>query len=136
LKTELNCEFDKANVVLPDMSGISTAAGKMPAWRWLAILWTVVSVSLLIHTLLHRFASPHAFGDAEEVEELLMMILSFPGGLVAFLPFSGIALNYPENDPRSIVLGWFVFFIIGYVQWFVLTPALVRRVRHKRLPPA
>lgn len=99
--------------------------------RVIAILWILACVSLLIHALLLRNASPHTFGDAEEMEGLLMLVLAFPSSLIAFLPFRGIKLGYPENDLRSILLGWFIFFVIGYLQWFVLVPRAIRWTRRK-----
>jgi hypothetical protein len=100
-------------------------------WRAIAILWMIACISLLVHTLLLRNAPPRAFGDAEEVEELSMVILSFPASLVGFLPFRGLGPNYLENDPRSIVLGWLIFFVTGCLQWFVLVPVVVRWIRCK-----
>ena len=105
------------------------SGGRNRFWRVVALLWTCACVSLLVHTILLRNAPPHEFGDAEEMEELLMMILSFPAGLLAVLPFRGIGPGYPENDPRSILIGWFIFFLVGYAQWFVLLPLAVRWVR-------
>lgn len=113
------------------MLQILIPGGRSRFWRVFALLWTCACVSLLVHTILLRNGPPHQFGDAEEMEELLMMVLSFPAGLLAVLPFRGIALGYQENDPRSIIIGWLIFFLVGYAQWFVFFPLAVRWVRRR-----
>ena len=60
-----------------------------------------------------------------------MLVLSFPVSLIGFLPFSGVGSNYSENDPRSILIGWLFVFVVGYLQWFVLIPLVVRWVQRK-----
>jgi hypothetical protein len=101
--------------------------------RFIAALWILACAFLLVHELLLRNSSPHDFGDAEEMQELLMICLSFPIGMIGFLPFNGIAIVpvLPENDLRSIVLSWMFPFVLGYIQWFVLVPLALRRVRRK-----
>ena len=91
-----------------------------------AIIWTALCLSLLVHTLLLRNATPHDFGDAEELEELAMLVLAFPSSLVGLLPFRGITLPYLENDPRAIFLGWLFLFVVGYIQWFLFVPFMAR----------
>jgi hypothetical protein len=108
-----------------------TSGGRSRFWQVTALLWTCACFSLFVHTILLRNAPPHEFGNAEEMEELLMMVLSFPAGLLAVLPFRGVGPGYPENDPRSILICWFIFFLVGFVQWFVLVPLTVCWVRRR-----
>jgi hypothetical protein len=96
--------------------------------RIAAAVWVLACISLLINELHFRNASPHSFGDAEEMEELLMMCLSAPAGLIGLLPASGLHISLPENDVRQIVLGWLFPFVLGYVQWFMVVPFVARRL--------
>jgi hypothetical protein len=70
------------------------------------------------------------FWDAEEVELLLMVSLSAPlSGIVyiaSFIP-SFHWWHYPENDARTILSGWLLFFVLGCLNWFVLVPWLVHK---------
>jgi hypothetical protein len=99
--------------------------------RLASSLWVAVCILLLINVLYHRNSPPHVFGDAEEVEGLLMLVLAFPSSLIAFLPFKGIGPGLPENDVRSILLAWLVFFAAGCIQWFFLVPLIVGWIRRK-----
>jgi len=76
-----------------------------------------------------RHATAKAFGDSEELQELIMMCLAFPVGLIGALLFGGMRLQTAENDPGQIVLGWAVPFALGYLQWFVLVPLIIRLAR-------
>jgi hypothetical protein len=94
--------------------------------RIIAAVWVLACISLLLNELNLRNAAPHLFGDAEEMEELLMMCLSSPAGLIGLLPTYGLHISLPENDPRQILLGWSFPFVLGYVQWFIIVPFITR----------
>jgi hypothetical protein len=99
--------------------------------RAIATLWVTVNVWLLIRTLLLRNASPQVFGDAEEIERLLVLGLSSPlSALVVWVAGKWISFawwSYPGNDSRTILAIWIGLFVIGCFQWFVLVPWIVHK---------
>jgi len=72
-----------------------------------------------------------------------MLALSFPGSLLIPLVhvalYDGLSIMI-ETSYLSLVLDWLGFFVIGYVQWFVLLPWLWRKCKARRArsvaPPA
>lgn len=99
--------------------------------RAIAALWVAVNVWLLIRTLFLRNASPHVFGDAEEIERILVFALSSPlSGLLVWAAGKWISFtwwSYPGNDSRTILAIWICLFVIGCLQWFVLVPWIVHK---------
>ncbi len=62
-----------------------------------------------------------------------MMALSFPASLliVAALVLAGAGLGLfglalPASSRPEMTATWFLFVVVGYVQWFVLVPRLLR----------
>ncbi len=97
--------------------------------RFIAALWILACVSVVVHTILFRNASPYNFGDAQVVEWACMSMLSFPSSLLFYSTYAEVLFNwlgYPGNDPRTILFLWSIPFIAGYIQWFVLVPLVTR----------
>lgn len=101
--------------------------------RVLKALWLFACVLILVLTLIYR--GPE-YRDAVEAEFLIMMGLSFPSGwlslvmlklieMLKLFEWSGI------TELQSIFLVWVPLFVLGYLQWFVAVPAIIRWWRHK-----
>jgi|GEM_PF-1440112 len=102
--------------------------------RFVAVMWILACVSVVVHTILFRNASPYNFGDAQVVEWACMSMLSFPSSWLFYSTYAEVLFNwlgYPGNDPRTILFLWSIPFIAGYIQWFVLVPMVVRWARRK-----
>jgi hypothetical protein len=99
----------------------------------LKALWLFACVLILALTLIYRGPENR---DSVEAEALIMMGLSFPSGwlflvmlklieMLKLFEWSGI------TELQSIFLVWVPLFVLGYLQWFVLVPAIVRWWRRK-----
>jgi len=98
-------------------------------WRVLKALWLFACVLILVLTLTHR--GPE-YRDAGEAEELVMGGLSFPSGwLFAYLFFGTLIGGNQTTELQWIFIIWVPLFVLGYLQWFVLVPAIVRWWRKK-----
>ena len=100
-------------------------------WLWQAIkvLWLIACVSVLVLTLLYHGPK---WRDAVIAEVILMTTLSFPiGYVVAYLTFGTLIGGNKATELQEILSYWSVLFVVGYLQWFVLVPALVRWLRKK-----
>jgi hypothetical protein len=72
-----------------------------------------------------------------------MVVLSFPASclVAAGLMLTGaalglIGLGLPPSSKVEMTSTWLLFFVAGYVQWFVLVPKLLRLRRKIRDPRA
>lgn len=102
----------------------------------LRFAWLTLSVLVLAITLYE--AELPGNRDNIIVMVWLMLVLSFPSGYLVSVLYAAVAMLAPgkEFPPVSdvyvgFVLTWLGFFVAGYVQWFVLLPAVVRKIRHR-----
>jgi hypothetical protein len=112
-------------------SVIENSVSKFTRWVWLA-----VSLAALLAAML--FASqpmPDASKGADMLLAYIMVILSFPAGLLA--PFVLMAVSsflWKDGSNLAGLTGmWLCFLVAGYVQWFVLVPWLWRKWKTRRL---
>jgi len=90
-------------------------------------LWIGISFFILVVTVF--FYDGKSFSDIWILLTWFMLIASFPGGLLV----SGVHYVLAEfsitieTSYFSLVLEWVVYFILGYIQWFVLLPWLWRK---------
>ena len=92
--------------------------------RVLKALWLFACVSILVLTLIYR--GPE-YRDAVEAEVLVMIALSFPSGWIFAYLFLGTLIGGTRTtELQWIFLVWVPLFVLGYIQWFVLIPAVVR----------
>jgi hypothetical protein len=75
--------------------------------------------------------------EAQVVLLILMMLLSFPSGILWYLIFPLIILLATKLSiviPISIEVPilWSGFVLIGYVQWFIYGPRLLKKYREWR----
>lgn len=94
------------------------------------ILWCTCCLAVLAVTLWNQDAYPE---DAGIFFVLTMMALTFPICIGVTL-FSGAAILMSDiaelpNHWVVTLAGWAVFVIAGYVQWFILVPAMLDRTR-------
>lgn len=62
----------------------------------------------------------------------MMGVLSFPLGMLVVILYMMEVINPPLNIWGNIVFPWVLFFICGYIQWFVILPRLVAKFREKK----
>lgn len=106
----------------------------------LKIVWVLCSVAVLAVTLT-RYA-PDSASDIGIFLVYGMLFLAFPvsllvAALVALLALLQEQLGVPLLDLISsnyvgFSVMWLMFFIAGYVQWFVLLPWLWRKWKSRR----
>lgn len=102
------------------------------ALRYIKYGWIVATVIVLLVTIYFFDGEPNS--DIDVFLIWSMLVLSFPGSIVCALLFSGVAyvlyqvaaITVPTTY-LSILLLWGAFFLVGYWQWFVLGPRLVKR---------
>lgn len=103
----------------------------IPARLWarvVAILWTVICLLILTHTLLQLGTSLRAISDALELQMYLMFAMAYPSGEHIYSAVYSVAFSrwrYSDEDFRTIVALWSILFVAGYCQWFVLPRALI-----------
>jgi len=93
-------------------------------WKVIAGIWIIACVVLLVRTLFLRNGTPQTLGDAMVVEWVLMSILSYPSSMIPhWLEWP----TYPHNATLTIIYLWILYFVIGYIQWFVIVPWIVHK---------
>ena len=111
----------------------------MTALRNAKGLWMMLAVAVLGITL--YLGGP----DADIAMVWAMLLLGFPGSVLVTYCYAGIAFVWHTYiaGPQALEGGrglfslfvtvvWTGFFLVGYVQWFVLLPFVVRRWRSAR----
>lgn len=100
-------------------------------------LWVVAASVTLMLALRGYDGSPNS--DAEEFLAWAMIALGFPSSLlwsacfaaVAYVLASRFQVTIPTSY-ASMVISWAALFVLGYVQWFVCLPWLVRKYTARR----
>jgi len=94
----------------------------------LKALWIGATVFVLAVTLYAFDGKPNS--DIWIFLTWLMLILSFPAGLVGSLVYSVLGVNFSY---LSLALMWAGYFVLGYLQWFKLVPYLIAKLRTVRM---
>ncbi len=93
------------------------------------IVWLLLNIMVFIYGTYLRQIDP----DGAIVFIYLMYIISFPLGLVIPFVFACIdkCIGYNINTHYDsfpilidIIIPWILFFIAGYLQWFILIPKI------------
>jgi TRAP-type C4-dicarboxylate transport system permease small subunit len=78
-------------------------------------------------------ASSQYKNEALTIPTILLYVLTLPGSLLVQLIYSGLALVTPIDrlDAGTAFLNWMVktwgpLTVVGYLQWFVFVPRLIR----------
>ena len=102
----------------------------------LKFLWLGLCVTVLAITLVKFDGRPNS--DIGEFLVLAMLALSFPSGLAfallaggAYAALKGIAGGTVTTSYLSLFLEWSGFVAVGYAQWFLFLPWLIRTIRHR-----
>lgn len=101
-------------------------------WLWMLAALIVLLVSLVTY-------NGESNSDADVLLAYGMLGLSFPIGLVVSIAAGFLGrIDYELTGHisavsySSIIMNWLVFFVVGYMQWFMLVPQLWRRWKAKR----
>ncbi|HAU5797996.1 hypothetical protein XU19_11990 [Vibrio parahaemolyticus] len=102
----------------------------------LKFFWVSISFIILIFTLYFYDGTKNS--DIEIFLSYSMFLLTFPSGLIILSFLSGIiyliALMFDsrfegfEVNRFYLIIEWFIFFFIGYIQWFFVTPFFHRKI--------
>jgi len=98
--------------------------------RIIKVLWIAATLFVLFVTL-SGYHSAHDNG-IWDVLTWLMLILSFPAGLVVSLVLWALEVWFSiisRTSYFSLVVGWTAYFVLGYLQWFKLVPFLIDKLR-------
>jgi len=105
----------------------------------LRVGWLLLSVAILVGTL--ALYDPVSGSDADLILVYGMLVLAFPSaflvaGLIALASYASDTwhlhfLSSPGYGRLSILLIWVGMVIVGYVQWFILLPALISKWRSR-----
>lgn len=102
--------------------------------RW---LWVAIAVMVLLVTLFLYYGSANS--DADTLLAYGMLVLAFPIAFLVAIVVGGIgkvafsAIGYVVGvSYLTIAVGWLLFFLAGYWQWFVLVPGLWRKARGRQ----
>jgi hypothetical protein len=97
---------------------------------WIVFCLTIPSIGFLI---VHPNATPHAEREIGLAIGYPTAVLSIPAG-----PLVSATISYalPNLRPNNFYLGnmydWLTLALGGYIQWFVLLPALAHRFRRQQ----
>jgi len=100
-------------------------------------MWLAICVTALVYA----YKGYQGFSDWKLEEGLAfeMMALSFPASIivVAALILAGAGLRLfglalPASSRPEMTATWLLFVVVGYVQWFVVVPRLLRRWQESR----
>lgn len=94
-------------------------------WVWIGLGFIALGLSLHIVNL----NDPEAFKAADTVLLVVMAILAFPasaaGGLLIYFYGNFAGADHPTSAVDLLVY-WVVLKTLGYAQWFMVIPALMR----------
>ena len=93
-------------------------------------LWIGATVFVLLVTLYAFDGEPNS--DIWIFLTWLMLILSFPAGLVVSLVHMVLGVGFSitiKTSYLSLAFEWGGYFVLGYLQWFKLAPWMIGKVR-------
>jgi small-conductance mechanosensitive channel len=103
------------------------------------LLWIALCIVVLCITLYFYDGKPNS--DISDFLVWTMVLLTFPLGLIVSLLIGWISfLLYESTEVVTSVsygmlfLVWLVYFIVGYFQWFKMTPAFSQKLRSRNRP--
>lgn len=102
----------------------------------LKIAWLIACLAVLVWTFAACGHEVDATLRAEclLLAEIIMLLLTLPSGILWWLLLSGagyalslIGIEMGGVSATTEFVVWFGFVVVGYLQWFVLTPWLWRK---------
>src|SRR3954466_6603178 len=104
----------------------------MLKWMWKALRFHYSTVWLVILAVaeFRQGLKPTALDFAIAIA---MQVLSFPANILVALGI-GVSRVNPDfwGTRAGTATGWALFFLAGFVQWFVVLPWIVRKVKQGR----
>jgi hypothetical protein len=93
------------------------------------ICWIALSVAIVLFTgYIASLDHPDARQDAGTVFVIAMTVLTFPLGLVVLALSATVSRLLPESSLQlQLLLAWALFLGAGYLQWWRIVPALLRK---------
>lgn len=101
-------------------------------WRVIKYIWIFVTIFVLSVSL--YVSCGDSSSDISGLFVVYMHVLTFPIGIIVQffqVILYLIGLGDISNAYVSFTLQWFLFFSLGYLQWFVLVPLLYKKVIEK-----
>ncbi len=89
-------------------------------------LWVVQCIYLIIFVSIINSPHEHNYLEKAMVVAYPMSIYSFPSSFLLFTVIYLIGYS-------PIFVLWFVLFVSGYIQWFLLMPFLIKKWKEKKL---
>jgi hypothetical protein len=113
-------------------SVLSSIGRRIKKYGIVKSLWVLSSVAALAVEFI-RYSDLRGVSDDQFVVAAFMFVLSFPSGILVMVTnyFCSNAGCLPPGR-MGMVFFWSFFFVAGYVQWFVLIPALRARTKLRR----
>lgn len=102
--------------------------------RMARIIWCCLNASVLL--IAFSIVNPEhrdALRDAGSIIGYPMLVSTFPAGMALSVSMSYLIDLRPQSFYLGNAYDWAVFFVPGYIQWFILLPMLVRYSK-SRLP--
>ena len=109
--------------------------------RWLKLAWVLLAFAVLATCLVLHDGRPNS--DADVLLGYAMLTLTIPIGaalaaglgLLGRLLFETMGFVFTTSY-ASLAVVWLVFFVAGYLQWFVFVPKLLGWRRARRTSAA
>ena len=93
------------------------------------VLWLIAAFAVLFVTLYAFDGKPNS--DVWVFLIWMMLVLSFPASLMVSLVLTFLVTYFSvisETSHVSLALQWSAYFALGYIQWFVFLPYLIRKI--------
>jgi len=105
--------------------------------RTLKLAWLVIWSVALVATLWGTAYESQR--DLDLVLTWFMIAFSFPSSLLGIFIAGGISYVWHEvfhlvayAKSAGIIIPWFIFFSLGWLQWFVVTPWIFRKIQARK----
>lgn len=92
------------------------------------LVWGCFSLSILLITLVYLFVIENE-GNTSDIAlaiEIPMMILSMPSGIFGLFFYYKFEFFKFEMIYANLMISWVISFVVGYAQWFVIYPKLIK----------
>lgn len=101
--------------------------------KWLIAAWLILVVCIQAYYL------PKIGTERGALVGLgaAMFVVAFPSSFFVFLIGTFVVQSFGRHLPQSPIfdfLAWQIFVVVGYIQWFVLLPRAISRIRKKQSP--
>ena len=97
----------------------------LTVYRFVLGVWSALCLSVLVFAIVQR-----DIHDMDIAYTYFMLFLTFPSGLVVAGVLAALSTAfYLPGGLAGVLFTWPPFVVLGYLQWFVLLPAAVRRLR-------